>query len=99
MPPVVNKRYNDIFNQLWKEAQRSLKEADEIIVIGYSFRKADEEARNRIGCAIAGNANSQMLTTVDKNPDEIRTRILEISGKDANIFKETFYSFEKFLAS
>lgn len=98
--PVKNKVHNDIFEALWIEAEKCLKETIEIIVIGYSFRETDKEARDRIGNAIAGNPNSPMLTIVDKNPNEIRKKVLEISGTNKDNFRqiEQFCSFEEFLA-
>jgi len=96
--PVKNKVYNNIFEPLWIEAEKCLKETMEIIVIGYSFREADKEARDRIGNAIAGNPNSPMLTIVDKNPNEILKKVLEISNKDNFRQIEQFCSFEEFLA-
>ncbi len=99
IPPVINKEYAKIIEPLWNKAEEYLREASEVIVIGYSFREADIKARNLVGNALKFNLNSFALTIVDKNSDKILKIILEISETDKNKFPpiKKISSFENFL--
>lgn len=97
--PVKNKINNDIFKSLWSEAEKFLKEAQEIIVIGYSFREADKKAREKIGEAIGSNLNCPELTIVNPDMIKIYNTILKISDRSRNHFSRihTFCDLKQFL--
>ncbi len=104
VPPATNKdqsfkKYSNIFEPLWTEAEKALREANEIVIAGYSFREADTKARESIGRAIADNSNFPKLTIVDGNHQGVRDIIFKISGKNAKDFCQIdiFDCFEEFV--
>ena len=55
---------NRLFLRLWSQAQASLREADEIIVIGFSLNKADSAARSLFATALDQRSPTPRLVIV-----------------------------------
>jgi len=97
--PSITKNYNSIFKLLLNRAESSLREANEIVIIGYSFREADSDIRSRFAKAICNNTNYPTLIVIDKETDRILNTIFKITGKDNKHFEKitSFLNFETFV--
>jgi NAD-dependent SIR2 family protein deacetylase len=81
IPPLLNKNYTDRdMNYLWLEAQRSLSNIEEVVIIGYSLPPTDfaSETLLRTGTLWATRKNLP-VTIVDPDPkEEVKTRFSRI---------------------
>jgi len=68
IPPTLAKQYkNELLDELWQEALVKLKDADEIIIIGYSLPVTDFKAKWLFMKSVAMRQNQlNKLTVVDK---------------------------------
>lgn len=73
IPPTLAKRYsNELLDSLWAEASNSIKEANKIIIIGYSLPVTDFKAKWLFMKSVAMRRRPlETLTIVDKYPDAL----------------------------
>ncbi len=68
VPPTGNKPYlQSKLKPVWKAAAASLREAEVIVVIGYSFPKTDQFFRNFFALSTMGPADLEKILIVDPN--------------------------------
>jgi hypothetical protein len=70
VPPVSHKSsvlHNDM-GHLWQLAERKLREADELVVFGYSCPLSDVESSNQLRRAQAGRAKPANISIIDPAP-------------------------------
>jgi hypothetical protein len=95
IPPVKYKNYSHfgtIFNQLWERAEKSIRLADRIIIIGYSFPKTDIQTDILFRKALIQRTSLPEIFIVDPYPENIVDRfILEYGIKKNKI--QTYKSF------
>ena len=67
VPPVVNKAsiLHDSMAEIWKRALDCLKEANKVVVYGYSCPQADQESANLITRALRNSSKLDDLSIVD----------------------------------
>ncbi len=66
VPPTGNKPYlHSLLKPIWKEAAASLRSAEIIIVIGYSFPQTDQFFRNFFALSTIGPADLEKILIVD----------------------------------
>ncbi len=74
IPPVKNKSYEfygNLFPSIWKEAEDSLADADNIYVLGYSFPATDKPSTDLFKKAFSRRSSIPNVVIVNPNPDEI----------------------------
>lgn len=88
VPPVSGKRgmMHNSMKDIWKIAGRALREADRVVVIGYSCPPLDLEARILLSENLRQNKNKK-LYVIDPSP-ESSAKFIEICGVD----HATFYT-------
>lgn len=100
VPPGKNKAgYIDVIRRLWDKAEYRLKQADELIVIGYSFRKTDNSAIDLFSKTIGDRKKADFdLTIADINPASIVSSLCDIGVKKSALNNaKIFNSFEHFV--
>lgn len=96
IPPVRNKRYDDfgeLFGHLWQSAEQKLAEADEIVVIGYSFPPTDTQSDTLFRHAFSKRSSMPKMVVVDPAPDRIidkLSRELGIIDSHLTIIRDYF---------
>ena len=71
IPPVRNKTYDlfgGLFRTLWNEAEKILAEADEVVVIGYSFPATDIQSDQLFRRAFSRRQTIPRVTVIDPMP-------------------------------
>jgi hypothetical protein len=84
VPPVYSKVLWDPLKPLWYKARQKLQSADEVIIIGYSFREADLHAIALLRSTISANRNLTKLIVVNPDPDvfaHVKTLFPSFSSK------------------
>lgn len=74
IPPVREKTYElygGLFGELWNAAEDGLAQADEIIVIGYSFPRTDVRSRALFTNAFMRRRTMPKVTIIDPAPERI----------------------------
>jgi len=73
IPPTLAKKYKSkVFDELWKEALNALKDASEIVIIGYSLPITDFRVKWLFMKSVAMRKKPiEKLTLVDKYPDNL----------------------------
>jgi len=79
VPPIYEKsaRYQSVLQPVWDAASKALREAEELIVFGYSFPDADFASKATIRQCLHGNNTLRTMHVIDVNP--------AIAGKIAGI--------------
>jgi hypothetical protein len=70
IPPVSHKAgiLNNDLNEIWKEAEKALNEAENVLIFGYSCPENDFESANLIRRAFIKNKNLKEISIIDPNP-------------------------------
>jgi hypothetical protein len=79
VPPTATKSAfyaNPLSRQLWQDAAAALREADEVVLIGYSIPVTDMVTSGMLGDALGSNASR--ITIVNPNPDGVRDRLTDL---------------------
>lgn len=87
VPPVIHKAsilHNDM-HAIWKRARRILREAEKIIVVGYSCPLADQESASLMRRGLRENPTLRDIIIVDPSPDTFK-RWVELSNRDALMY-------------
>ena len=73
IPPVILKShiFHDNLDIIWKEAEKRLKEATEIVTFGYSFPASDYESVNLFKRALKANQNDFRLSIINPDPSVV----------------------------
>lgn len=95
IPPVKHKNYgliDNMLDRLWNNAEKSISECDELIIVGYSFPITDVKAWNLLRDSFNKRKQYPKITIVDPYPDGIAKRIAEEFEKisDVTIYPITF---------
>ncbi|CAK1918064.1 MULTISPECIES: SIR2 family protein [Vibrio] len=96
VPPVKEKKYDaygDLFHMLWDDALQALIEADEIVIIGYSFPRTDLRSNKLFIDAFMARDTMPKLKILDPFPEKIADKFkYELGIIDSKIFvcKEYF---------
>lgn len=78
IPPVKDKSYEffgELFKGLWSRAEEAIFEADEIVIIGYSFPRTDTQSVELFRRALARRSAPPKFAILDPNAPEIGERI------------------------
>ena len=70
VPPIYEKSSltRDILQPVWSQARDALRDADVLVVFGYSCPDADQAARNKIKNAFHRNAKIDHVHVIDPSP-------------------------------
>ena len=74
IPPVREKRYDmfgPLFGQIWDGAEQALSEAEEIVVIGYSFPPTDFRSRSLFRSAFLKRRSMPRVAVIDPAPSRV----------------------------
>jgi hypothetical protein len=103
VPPVWNKAMNEteepVFRRLWQRAQRAIRSAESIAIIGFSFAPTDLHVEAAFRVALA---RSHLKTLVLANPsDYARRRTREVFSKalEKKAVVRQYDSFRDFIAA
>ncbi len=71
VPPVAHKSaiLHDNIRPLWRQAEKTLKNADEIVIFGYSCPTMDFESSNLIQRAMRNNSKYENIWVIDPDPN------------------------------
>jgi hypothetical protein len=101
IPPVQKKTYNlfgRLFGQLWQEAENVLAEAEEIVVIGYSFPVTDTQSDQLFRRAFSRRRTIPRITVIDPAPERPTSKFRDGFGiRDANLTVRAEYFTESTL--
>lgn len=96
IPPVKQKTYDmfgSLFSNLWNSAEDALAEADEIVIIGYSFPRTDLQSNQLFQKAFLRRLSMPLVTIIDPTPgqvaDKFRTE-LGITGDSLRVIPDYF---------
>lgn len=96
IPPVKQKTYEmfgSLFSNLWTSAEDALAEADEIVIIGYSFPRTDLQSNQLFQKAFLRRSSVPRVTIIDPAPrhvaDKFRTE-LGIAGDSLRVIPDYF---------
>ena len=84
IPPVQKKTYElfgGLFDRIWQQAADALTQADEIVLIGYSFPVTDVHSLELFKRALCQRTSIPKVTLVDPNPD----RAFNVLAQDCGI--------------
>jgi len=96
IPPVKNKAYNnfgDLFASLWSKAEESIRKADKIIIIGYSFPMTDIQSDRLFKNAFNQRLNMPKVIIVNPQPDSLEKRFsldYGITSNNLSVYKDYF---------
>ena len=96
IPPVRDKNYDGfgaLFHDLWVNAEESLKKADHILIIGYSFPKTDIKTNGLFLKAFLHRDSIPYVTILDPNPEQVALKFkLEFGIPDSHlrVFQDYF---------
>lgn len=100
IPPVKQKKYDlfgDVFEKLWKKAEESLTNADNIVILGYSFPKTDYRTDELFRKAFCKRTTKPKIVIINPTPDEIKHKFIYDYGIDEKLIQvEKTYFDEKF---
>jgi hypothetical protein len=98
IPPTLYKN-PDPFQKLWKEARKYIKDADEILFIGYSLPQLDIPARYVFRRAIRLNQFARDVSVTVVNPDaSVLNKYCNLLCPEINFKKATFREYlEKYM--
>ena len=84
----------EFWTRLWTEAEEALKQANEIVVVGYSFAPADENARS----LVFDTSNRNVLLTIccGQDTDRVAREFVQCGFSDV---RSDFKRFEDWLAA
>jgi hypothetical protein len=85
IPPVWNKAIADNANfaALWQYAERALRSAEQIAVIGFSFARTDLPVQSLFRVALAKKTNLKTLVIANPSADD-RRRVREVFARPLN---------------
>lgn len=97
IPPVQKKEYDqfgNLFESLWNEAEKKIQEADEIIIIGYSFPKTDYRSSELFKSAFIKRKDMPKITIINPSPESITERFIYEFGITENnlIVKKEYFT-------
>lgn len=78
IPPVKNKSYElfgELFTGLWARACEALREADEIVIIGYSFPRTDHRSSKLFLDSFLQRTTIPLVTIIDPVPERAVEKI------------------------
>ncbi len=87
IPPKEEKafgEYASIFQPVWETARQELKDADRLIIIGYSFPVTDDHAYSLLDAFVSGRSR-KLIEVVEPHPEEVKKRIVEQIGRKADV--------------
>jgi hypothetical protein len=100
VPPVKDKKYDaygELFHELWDNAASALVEADEIIIIGYSFPRTDLRSNKLFMDAFMIRDSMPKVKILDPFPNKIADKFkYELGISEANLFVYKDYFNEEF---
>jgi hypothetical protein len=89
IPPVKDKNYDlygGLFRGLWARACDALSEAEEIIIIGYSFPRTDHKSHELFASAFGRRTGMPHVTIVDPAPGRAVDKMrMDFGISDANL--------------
>lgn len=96
VPPIYEKSavYRNIIGPIWTAAEKSIEEADEIIIFGYSFPDTDYAAKSILKRAFHKNKRVNQLTIIDKSP-EIAGKITGLLSAPSSIYHQNVPEFKR----
>lgn len=83
IPPVKNKTYEyfgDLFKTLWAKAEQSLTQANEIVLIGYSFPETDVQSDRLFRKAFSSRNNMPKIIIVNPEAEKIKLKFIYSYG-------------------
>lgn len=83
IPPVWNKAATDnpIFEALWRNAERAIRNATEVAVVGFSFARTDLPVESLFRVALAGRQTKLKTLVIANRSNEHRRRTREVFAK------------------
>lgn len=77
IPPVKHKNYSlfgDLFSVLWNKAEDAISQADEIVIIGYSFPETDYQSDSLFRKAFVRRNSIPKIIIVNPDPKRVEER-------------------------
>jgi len=96
IPPVKQKAYEmfgSLFADLWSSAETALAEADEIVIIGYSFPRTDLQSNLLFQKAFSRRSSMPRVTIIDPAPQHVADKFrseLGIGGDHLRVISDYF---------
>lgn len=96
IPPVKEKKYDffgSLFSQLWNKAEESIRNADKIIIIGYSFPKTDIRTDKLFKDAFLKRDTMPEIVIINPYPENIIERFIfdyGITSDKIKVYKDYF---------
>ena len=96
IPPVEQKNYDmfgSLFDNIWGKAEDTLKEAEHIIIIGYSFPKTDQQSNELFIKAFMKRNSIPKISIIDPTPENIADKFKHdfgIPSGNLKVYKEYF---------
>jgi hypothetical protein len=96
IPPEKDKNndnYGSLFDSLWEKTSESITDADEIIIIGYSFPKTDIKSTNLFLDALSKRSNKPKIKILDPNPSAIVDKFIYEFGflpSEIDVYQDYF---------
>lgn len=104
IPPVRQKKYDlygPLFDELWRDGRDALRDADHIIIIGYSFPITDIKSAEMFISAFMLRKNMPLISVVDPDPEPVVQKLrfeFGIAEDHIRIYKDYFsedFDFDK----
>ncbi len=98
IPPVKAKTYDlfgSLFRQVWEDAERALRLAEHIVIIGYSFPRTDHRSNRLFMDSFLSRERIPQITIIDPSPERVRAKFvheLGIPPERIAVFREYFSS-------
>lgn len=96
IPPVKDKKYDkygELFSLLWHKTSEAIQNADEIILIGYSFPKTDIKSTQLFMQSFMKRNNKPKIKILDPNPEKIAEKFIHEFGfikSEVQVYKDYF---------
>lgn len=96
IPPVKQKTYElfgSLFSTLWDRAESALAQADEIVIIGYSFPQTDLQSNQLFRRAFLRRSSIPRVTIIDPEPQRIAQKFsaeLGVVGENLIVISDYF---------
>jgi hypothetical protein len=94
IPPSYLKPKDNPLDKIWVEASKTLKEADQIFFIGYSFPQTDTEMRYFLASSLVSNYDLTRIYIIDINAENIVKKITNDENGYGYHFKKLLFYYE-----
>jgi hypothetical protein len=101
IPPTKRKLYSEfgfVFRSLWKQAEIELRNADEWVIVGFSFPDGDQRARELLTHAAKGRREVAAVVIVNPQHRTVERKLAEFLRKGSYRVTRRYKTFSDFLS-